>query len=213
MIAGLPIYAVSPPLPTGGRGPSAPIVASALAGSLLREAPGLVVAPAGVACVEDEISALEEAEALRTAARTANAALVFGVDVGPPRPSSFRLFACFGGAPVLWPAVAEDGCPGALERRVLRFGRARVLLLATVEALDPAAPRRIERAGGADLIVVLSHGGATARWAPALERLERVAPLLVAAHHRGVGRAYATPSLGVRWLVLGNEAEAVPRAA
>ena len=73
-------------------------------------------------------------------------------------------------------------------------------MLAAPEALDPTTPRRIRASGGVDTVLVLSHGGATVRWAGMLARLELVAPIVVAAHHGGVGRGYATKALGVRWL-------------
>jgi hypothetical protein len=103
---------------------------------------------------------------------------------------------------VTWPSIAGKGCPVDLASRVLRSAGARVLMLAAAEALDPAAPRRVAAAGPIDAVAVLSHGGATVRWAPALARLERTAPIIVVAHHGGVGRAYASPGLGVRWLSL-----------
>jgi hypothetical protein len=88
---------------------------------------------------------------------------------------------------------------------MLLIGGARVLVLAAPEALDPTTPRRIRASGGVDAVLILSHGGATVRWAGALARLELVAPILVAAHHGGVGRAYATKALGVRWLSLAEQ--------
>lgn len=208
MIAGIPIYALCPPLPQGRAG-SADFVKEMLAGSLRRETPGLVIAPAGTVQVEDEDSALEAAEELRGAARAAGAALVFAIDVGPPRPGSVRLFACLGGAPAIWGAATGRGCPADLSTRTLRIGGARLLLLAAPEALDLLAPRRVLAAGGVDAIIILSHGGATMRWAPALARLERSAPILVAAHAGGAGRAYATAKLATRWVA----APSVPVAA
>jgi hypothetical protein len=194
-------YSLSPPL-SGRRGASLDAVHAALAGSLRDAPPGFVLAPAGVSQVEDDDCALEVAESLRAAVSPLGAALAFAIDVGPPRPGSIRLFACQGGTAVTWPAIGGKGCPIDLGGRVLRSGKARVLVLAAAEALDPAAPRRVAAAGALDAVAVLSHGGATVRWAPALARLERVAPIIIAAHHGGAGRAYATPSLGVRWLSL-----------
>jgi len=206
VIAGVPIYALSPPL-SGRRAASADAVRAALGGSLRREAPGVVLAPAGVAQVEDDDEALEVAESLRAAARTAGTALAFAIDVGPPRPGSIRIFACLGGAPVIWPAIGGRACPAELERRALRIGGARLLVLCAAEALDVSTPRRL-LSTPCDAIAVLSHGGATVRWAPALARLERHAPLLVVAHHGGTGHPYATPDLGVRWLSLGEPSTA-----
>jgi hypothetical protein len=203
VIGGVPIYALSPPLGERRAG-SATAVRDALLGSLRRESPGIVLAPAGLAQAEDDDLALQIAESLRGAARQAGMALVFGVDVGPPRPGSIRLYSCLGGSPMIWPAFGGRGCPfeEILRARILRIGCARLLVLTATEALDPSAPRKIHAAGGVDAIAILSHGGATVRWSGALSRLERSAPIVVVAHHGGAGRAYATKGLGVRWLSL-----------
>jgi hypothetical protein len=210
VIAGVPIYSVSPPMPTLAR-PTLTALRAALTGSLARETPGLVVAPAGTIHVDSEAAALAAADEIRGIARTVNAAVVFGIDVGPPRLGSVRLFACLGGAPAMWPVVATRTCPLDLGTRTISIGGARVLVLAAPEALDPTTPRRIRTSGGVDAVLVLSHGGATVRWAGALARLELVTPIVVAAHHGGVGRGYATKTLGVRWLSMPERVEAQQR--
>ena len=136
-------------------------------------------------------------------ARRTGTAILFGIDVGPPQPGSGRLFACLGGAPVLWPAVAQRAYPLDAESRVVHIGGAKLLPLFAAEALDPTSARRIVAMGGVDAVVVLSHGGATDRWTTALGRLERIAPVAVASHHGGAGRGYASPRLGVSWLSVG----------
>ncbi len=209
MIGGLPVQLVSPPLShrVGASSTALSIIAAAL-DCALAPAPGLLVTPAGIASVETEDEALEQAERVRGIARRTGTAMIFGLDVGPPTPGAGRLFACLGGSPVLWPACSERGFPKDGAARIVRLGGSRVLPLFASEALDPAAPRRIGKLGTIDAIVVLSHGGATTRWAAQLARLEAVAPLLVSTHHGGAGRGYASPMLGVSWLSLGGSSGA-----
>jgi hypothetical protein len=209
----LPLYLVSPPM-EGQHRPEHAIeaVSAALDGALVREAPCLVVAPAGLACVADDDAALELAEALRTLARKAAVALVFGIDVGPPQPTSGRIFACYGGAPVLWPAYTRRGFPADASRRLLHLGDHALLPLASQEALDASAPRRIA-ALNISTTLVLSHGGATQRWAGPLARLERVAPIAVALHHGGSGRGYASASLRASWLTVRSAPHVEAQAA
>lgn len=215
MIGGLPLHLLSPPITAraGLRRTAVDLVGAVLEGALARSAPSLVCAPAGIANVETEDAALEEAERIRSVARRTGTALVFGIDVGPPQPGSGRLFVCLGGAPALWPAIAQRGFPTLPNSRVVTIGGARVLPLFAAEALDPHSARRIVAMGGVDAVLVLSHGGATDRWATALARIERVAPVAVASHHGGIGRGYASPRLGASWLSVGLEGPPLSAAA
>jgi hypothetical protein len=197
-------------MPTLAR-PTLSALRAALNGSLAREAPGLVVAPAGTVHVDSESAAIVAADEIRSIARVAGAAVVFGIDVGPPRLGSVRLFACLGGSPALWPVIATRACPADLGTRTISIGGARAIVLSAPEALDPTTPRRIRASGGVDVVLILSHGGATVRWAGALARLELVAPIVVAAHHGGVGRGYATKALSVRWLSMPDTVETQQR--
>ena len=208
----LPIQLITPPLSERHHPRRAvELVEAVLDGALARSSPCLVVAPAGLATVESEDEAFEQAEAIRVIARRTGVALIFGLDVGPPTPSAGRLFACYGGAPVLWPAVASRGFPPDGAHRLLHLGETLVLPLFASEALDPLAPRRIAQMEGVGAIVVLSHGGATPRWAPALERLEKLAPVVVASHHGGVGTGYASTRLAATWLTVRDVVDATER--
>jgi hypothetical protein len=201
LIPGLSVYVLSPPLAERQRRDhAAEVVRRGLDGIAPRDTPCLVIAPAGIASVDTEDEALEQAEAVRTIARRAGVALVFGIDVGPPQPSAGRLFACFGGAPVLWPSPARRTFPVDINQRLLRLSTTSVLPLFAAEALDPAAVRRAAKIEGLGAILVLSHGGATARWRPTLARLEKIAPIVVSAHQGGVGCGYASPSLSLHCL-------------
>jgi len=215
VIAGLPVHLLSPPIVARMALPRSAVemVGAVLEGALARSAPSLVIAPAGIATVESEAEALEEAERIRVIARRTGTALLFGIDVGPPQPGSGRLFACLGGAPVLWPAIAERAFPKQPEARLVRVGGAKILPLFAAEALDPTSARRIVAMGGVDAVLILSHGGATDRWNTALARLERVTPVAVASHHGGAGRGYASPRLGVTWLSVGLSGPPLSAAA
>ena len=198
MIAGIPIHLLTPPLSnrtTAGADHTIAIVSAVLEGSLARSAPSVVVAPAGLVTFDDEDEAMACAERLRAVARRTSTAFIFGLDVGPPRPHASRMFACLGGAAVVWPAISQPRFPADAESRVVQLGGARLLPLFASEALDPAAPRRVAALGSIDAIAVLSHGGATRRWVDALTKLERIAPLVVATHHGGAGRGYVSPLL------------------
>jgi hypothetical protein len=212
--AQLPIYVLGPPLAERSlRDHAAEVVRRGLQAIPQSDGPCLVIAPAGITAVDTEDQALEQAEAVRIVARRAGVALLFGVDVGPPHPGAGRLFACFGGAPILWPSVAERGFPDDVKRRVLRIGAVSVLPLFAAEALDVTAARRAAKIEGLSATVVLSHGGATARWRPALSRLEQHAPVIVSAHTGGVGRGYASPGLVTRSLPVSATLSVQPVAA
>lgn len=204
--AGFPIHLLIPPLSERTRTSAdhaVSLVAAVIEGSLARNPPSVVLAPAGLATFEDEHQALACAERVRAVARRAHTAIFFGLDVGPPAQHAGRLFACIGGSPVLWPERSQARFPLDPARRIVQLGGARFLPLFAAEALDPAAPRRVEKLGGVDVIAVLSHGGATRRWVDALARLEALAPLVVATHSGGAGRGYVSPTLEVSFRQVG----------
>lgn len=205
MSAGLPIFALCPPLADRQARRAVDVIGPALDRIAPQHGPCLVVAPAGVATASSEEEALTQAEQVRLIARRAGVALIFGIDVGPAQPGSAWLFACFGGAPILWPSVGRRLFPADHAQRLLRLGSGVVLPLLAAEALDPMATRLLSKVEKLELLVVLSHGGATARWKGALARLERRSPVVVSAHQGGAGRSYASPSLGVSFYNVGTE--------
>jgi hypothetical protein len=152
------------------------------------EAP-LIAFPAGMLCARSEAQRDHLAEHLAKAAQREGVGLLFGIDVIEEdgwaplrrRPRSFA-FACARGLRLLWATEAQrEREPPLGDERVFSVTGRQVALLVEGETFSPSARALVERRRP-ELIVALTHAGATPRWTPALAALERLAPVLVVRH-------------------------------
>jgi hypothetical protein len=144
-----------------------------------------------------EEAAIELAERLRRAAAENDVALAFGIDLDddPARPageSPMTLgFACDRAREVLWPArkvipsrKRGERPPTVAESRVVSLAGRRVGIVIGCEAFHVGVLRSVA-AGSPELIVLMTHVGPTPRWRPALDRLARIAPVVVTGELNG----------------------------
>jgi len=148
----------------------------------------LIVLPAGFLRVASPDTRDQLAGELRAAAERADAALVFGVDVGSDadwaplaRPPRAFAYACDGGTPRLWGSeqcVVQRGRDRIKGPRVLELGGRRVGVLLGAEVFSQSA-RRLVAEAEPEVIVVLTHTGPTERWHGALDLLRKIAPVVL----------------------------------
>lgn len=140
----------------------------------------VVVLPAGAVVADSDAQRDAWAEHLRVASQESGVGIVFGIDVverawdAESRPRSFG-YACDRGRPALWPVVAGSG---ELTERVVTVGAFRLMVLFGRE-LFRSDTATAAAAGRPDLVLVLAHAGATAKWVAPLQALDAAAPTLV----------------------------------
>ena len=160
-------------------------LATAMLDAVADEGPGLVVFPAGFFRAATNAQRDLLAAGMRERAARSRLATLFGVDVAPeggwkrfPAAPECFAYACDGARPLLWPSLrvlASKG--GALPRgrRINVDGRELGILIES----ELFSPRLRTQIGAPELVLVLSHGGMTERWRPALAALDKRAPVLV----------------------------------
>ena len=165
-----------------------PLVRMTLVAELVRavgatEEDGLVALPAGFVQAPSVTARDQWAEGLLAASRDAGVGLVFGIDVADEErwgiercPRSFA-FACERGQRLLWASPTARNRPGFTGRAVT-FGALRTVVLLGRE-LFHAGARSLVDEKRPDLVLVMGHGGATAKWIQPLAALEALAPMLL----------------------------------
>jgi hypothetical protein len=145
---------------------------------------GLLVFPAGALRVATRAEQQSAAERIRSVFAAMPLTVVFGIDVSREEscaalnePMRSFVYACRMGTTLLWPAGLDQR--GPVEGRTLAVDGRRVGLLLGSELFQRALDRRLARLEP-DLLVLITHAGATPRWQPALARLRATAPLIVA---------------------------------
>lgn len=152
---------------------------------------GIAVFPAGLLRAPSEEAAEQLAERLRRAAAENDVALVFGIDLEDERddatvgaPLATLGFACDRARPLLWPARKlapvrrRERPPIGEEARVVSLAGRRVGVVIGCEAFHSGVLKRVGE-GAPELVVLMTHVGPTPRWRPALDRLSRIAPIVV----------------------------------
>jgi hypothetical protein len=148
---------------------------------------GILALPAGFLRAPTLEASHEMAERLRAFSRRAEIGLAFGIDVGGQegwaplaRPAESYAYVCDAGRPRLWPAAPMPlgrSEPRALSRCVELCG-SRVGVILGREAFEPSLRKELQRCRPR-VILALTHLGPTARWGPALEALNAIAPTIV----------------------------------
>jgi hypothetical protein len=160
------------------------LVESVLA-SLCDDTPALVVFPAGFFRATSVAQRDGLAASMLDKARDSALALLFGVDVAPeggwrtfPAAPQCYAYLCDGAKRLLWPAprVLPREAKALPPNRRVTLGDLRLGVLLESEIFSRGLRESI---AAPDLCVVLSHGGMTERWRPALTALDRQCPVLV----------------------------------
>lgn len=162
------------------------ITAKTIATISAAEERAVMVLPAGFVHARSAAQRDRWASQLTDLSREHGVALAFGIDVADEdaweplaRPRSFA-FACDRGRKLLWAVSAGGATLTGMRSQLLADHRCLLLLDGEIfQSVSSALVHRLRP----DLVLVLSHGGATPRWIPVLAELERSAPTLVVHNH------------------------------
>lgn len=161
--------------------------ASTIAVIAAAEEQAVIVLPAGFVHARTTAQRDRWASELNELSREHGVALAFGIDIADEdaweplsRPRSFA-FACDRGRKLLWAVAPMSRASFSLGRGVT-LGPHRCFLICDNEVFVPEARELVERSRS-EVVLVLTHGGATSRWLAPLTTLDRAAPTLLV-HNR-----------------------------